>query len=182
MTPTISLPNIPIQSFRVNAHSLFDQQWFLLTAGDFSSGDFNSMTISWGALGNIWHSPLAVVAVRPSRYTYQFMERYQSFTLSAFDPQYRPALELLGTKSGREMDKIAAAGLTPAAVPGVQAPAFAEAELVLACEKMYWQDVDLSHMRDPSFYLDAGITDAHRVYFGEVTAIFGVSRFVGDEQ
>jgi flavin reductase (DIM6/NTAB) family NADH-FMN oxidoreductase RutF len=181
MKPAISLPQIPIHSLKVNAHSLFDRQWFLLSAGDFAAGEFNTMTISWGALGTIWNKPLAMVAVRPSRYTYQFMERFSSFTLSAFETRYRPALDLLGTRSGRDLDKIAAAGLTPAAVPGAAAPAFVEAKLVLVCEKMYWQDVSLEQMRDPSFYLNSNLPEAHRIYFGEVTAVYGQAEYLGGQ-
>jgi len=180
MIPELSLPSIPLDSLRVAPHALFDQQWLLLTAGDFAAGDFNSMTISWGALGTIWNRPLVMVAVRPTRYTYVFMEHYPNFTLSAFAPVYRPALNLLGSRSGREMDKIAASGLTPAAVPGCSAPAFMEAELVLVCEKMYWQDVNPAQMRDPSFYLDSAQPEPHRVYFGEARAAYGLDRFAGE--
>ena len=80
------------------------------------------MTISWGSLGVMWGRPFVQVVVRPQRYTFEFMERYQTFTLCAFPRQYHQALSLLGTKSGRDGDKIAEAGLTPTSAPASRRP------------------------------------------------------------
>ena len=76
------------------------------------------------------------------------------------------------TQSGRDSDKMATCGLTPIAVPPIRSPGFAEAELVIACRKTYWQDLDpthfLAHYIDPLYR-----HDYHRMYFGEVVAIEG---------
>ena len=101
---------------------LFDDQWLLLTSGDFAARDYNCMTISWGSLGTMWDRPFVQTVVRPQRYTYQFMEKYSSFTLCAFPKKYRSALALLGAKSGRDGNKLAEAGLTPMAATVVAAP------------------------------------------------------------
>lgn len=103
------------------------------------------MTIGWGALGTMWSRPFAFVAVRHSRYTYQFMEKYDSFTVSAFPEQYHDALKLLGSRSGRDGDKIAASGLNPEASVAISAPSFKEAELVLECHKIYADDLNPAH-------------------------------------
>jgi flavin reductase (DIM6/NTAB) family NADH-FMN oxidoreductase RutF len=152
---------------------IWDKTWLLLTAGTFTPGPqparrtFNSMTVSWGGLGFIWGKPLAMVVVRPQRYTLEFMERSPDFTLSAFPEAHRDALSLLGAQSGRDSDKIAASGLTPIALPSVHSPAFAEADLILACRKSYWQDLDPSHFLAP--YIESHYRhDYHRIYFGEV--------------
>ena len=86
---------------------MFDEQWLLLTGGDFARGKFNAMTISWGSLGIIWGRPFVQVVVRPTRYTHEFMERFDTFTVTAFPERHRRALNLLGSKSGRDGDKIA---------------------------------------------------------------------------
>ena len=104
---------IPVNDLSVRSHHLWAEQWMLLTAGDFAAGKFNTMTVAWGSLGTMWAKPFAQVVVRPSRYTRGFMEAYDSFTLSAFPEEQREALNLLGTRSGRDGDKIAASGLTP---------------------------------------------------------------------
>src|SRR5690554_411291 len=89
--------------------------WALLTAGDWASRRFNCMTISWASIGRMWEKPFAMVVVRPQRYTHQFMDEFDSFTVCVLPTRYRPTLETLGTRSGRDMDKINASGLTPTA-------------------------------------------------------------------
>jgi flavin reductase (DIM6/NTAB) family NADH-FMN oxidoreductase RutF len=153
--------------------SLWERQWLLLTAGDFAAGEYNTMTVAWGSLGCMWNRPFAQVVVRPTRYTYEFMERFDSFTLTAFPEPLRPALQLLGTRSGRDGDKIAKAGLTPIASTAVAAPGFAEAELILECRKLYWQDLEPAQFLHPGIEANYPERDYHRVYFGEILAAFG---------
>ncbi len=157
----------------VRPYHLWLKQWLLLTAGDFAAGHFNSMTVAWGGMGAMWDKPFVQVVVRPVRYTYQFMERYDTFTLCAFPEAYRKALNLLGTKSGRDGDKIAEAGLTPIAATHVAAPAFAEADLIIECRTIYWDDLDPAHFLAPEIERNYPQKDYHRVYFGEIVAVFG---------
>jgi len=163
---------IPFDEFLVKAHHLWAQQWLLLTAGDFAAGQFNTMTVGWGSLGTMWGKPFAQIVVRPTRYTYEFMERYDTFTLCAFPENHRQALQLLGTKSGRDGDKIAEAGLTPIASTQVAAPGFAEAELIVECRKIYWADMDPAHFLDPSIEKNYPQKNYHRIYFGQIVAIW----------
>lgn len=162
---------LPPGEFRSEAFRIWDSGWFLLTAGDFAAGRFNTMTVSWGSFGTLWNRPFAQVVVRPTRHTHGFMEAADSFTLCAFGEQRREALRLLGTKSGRDGDKIAEAGLTPEAALRVAAPVFAEAELAIECRKLYWQDLDPAHFLDPTIEANYPRRDYHRVYFGEVVAV-----------
>ena len=168
---------IQVEELRVDIHRLWDEEWFLLTAGDLAAGRFNTMTVSWGGMGILWNKPLALVVVRPTRYTMEFMDRYETFTLCAFPERCRPALNLLGSKSGRSGDKIREAGLTPMASNLVAAPGFAEAELILECRKMYWQDLDPSHFLLPEIEKNYPLKDYHRVYFGEILGIWGEDRY-----
>lgn len=170
---------IPFNQFTTKIFHLWDRQWFLLTSGDFSQGRYNTMTVSWGSLGIMWDKLFAQVVVRPVRHTYRFMEEFDTFTLSAFDPAHRPALNLLGSKSGRDGDKIAESGLTVCASTQVAAPAFEEAELVLECRKMYWHDYDPSHFLDPKIENMYPGKDYHRVYYGEILSILGTDKFKG---
>jgi flavin reductase (DIM6/NTAB) family NADH-FMN oxidoreductase RutF len=169
----MNLKPIAVKDFAPRIFHLFDDQWLLLACGDFGKKHFNAMTISWGSMGIMWNRPFVQVVVRPTRYTLEFMNQYDSFTVSAFGESHRNALNLLGSRSGRDGDKIAASELTPVASQKVAAPSFAEAELVLECRKLFWQDIDHSH------FVDAGIEkhypkkDYHRMFFGEVVEIFG---------
>jgi flavin reductase (DIM6/NTAB) family NADH-FMN oxidoreductase RutF len=170
---------IPIRELLVRAHHLWHEQWLLLTSGDFREGRFNTMTVGWGSLGTMWSKPFAQVVVRPTRYTYEFMERYDSFTLCAFPRQYAGALELLGTRSGRDGDKIAEAGLTPIASKTIPSPGFAEAELTIECRKLYWDDLDPANFQDPEIETHYPAKDYHRIYFGEILLVRGTGVYRG---
>jgi len=169
---SLSISQFTAQSFR-----LFDEQWFVLTSGDYAKDHFNSMTISWGSLGTIWDKPFAQVVVRPTRYTFKFINEYDTFTLCGFGEEHRSAMNLIGSKSGRVCDKIKESGLTVVPSQVVAAPCFAEAQLVLECRKIYWQDFDPTHFLSPDIPTKYPQKDYHRVFFGEVLAIFGTPKF-----
>lgn len=156
---------LQLQSFR-----LWEKEWFLLSAGDYKAGSYNAMTVAWGSLGTMWSRPFAQVVVRPSRYTYFFMNQYDTFSLCRFPVKYKKALSYLGSVSGRDVpDKILRAGLTPQHLSKTVAPAYAEADLAIACKKIYWQDMDETHFLAEDImekYPKEG--DFHRIYFGEV--------------
>lgn len=128
------LRKINPKELEVNPIELIGDHWMLVTAGNM--GSFNTMTASWGAMGELWNKPVAFIFVRPQRYTFQFVEREDIFTLSFFEPAYRPALTLCGNTSGRDTDKVAKTGLTPYATEK-ESVAFREARMVLECRKLY---------------------------------------------
>ncbi len=168
--------SIPLNELHLPPFGAWDQGWFLLTAGENRSGGFNSMTVAWGALGVIWNRPLAVVVVRPQRYTRQFMEQHDTFSLCAFGEEHRPALNLLGTLSGRDTAKMTQCGLTPIALTRIACPGFAEARLILECRKMYFDDLEPAHFL-ADFIAPNYKADYHRVYFGEVLAAAGTAEY-----
>jgi flavin reductase (DIM6/NTAB) family NADH-FMN oxidoreductase RutF len=129
-------------------------------------------------MGIMWNRPFVQVVVRPTRYTYSFTEEFDSFTLCAFSEEYREALNILGSKSGRDGDKIAASGLTPVASRCIPAPAFAEAELTLECRKIYWDDLEPKRFLDPAIERNYSKNDYHRVYFGQILRIFGEEKYL----
>ena len=139
----------------------FDMQWALVTAG--TPEHYNTMTISWGGLGTLWRRPVATVYVKKNRYTFEFMEQNDYFTVSFYPEEQRRALSLLGSTSGRDGDKVAAAGLTPEFLP--QGITFRQAEttLVFALDQIPQDVQDL-------FYRDEPV---HRMYIGEVVDIIG---------
>ena len=169
---------ISIEQLIVPPYGLWDDQWFLLTAGDFESKRFNTMTVSWGGLGVMWDKPVASVVVRPHRYTYEFIEQFPTFTLCAFSNKFHNTLDLLGSTSGRDGDKIKDSGLTPQKASKVGAPAFEQAELVLECKKLYWQDMDPAHFLDPTLDKHYPRKDYHRIYYGEIVAVAGVPAYL----
>jgi flavin reductase (DIM6/NTAB) family NADH-FMN oxidoreductase RutF len=170
--------HIDPHQFITQPFTLFDKQWFLLTSGELKRKRFNCMTISWGSMGIMWNKPFIMVAVRPTRYTYEFMNNYETFTVCTFSGQYRSTLDMLGSRSGRDEDKIAASGLTPIASKIVDAPSYDEAELIIECKKMYWQDYEPLQFLNPAILLEYPKKDYHRMFFGEILEISGIKSFV----
>ncbi|MGD8815299.1 MAG: flavin reductase [Anaerolineales bacterium] len=159
---------ISLDSFLVKPMHLWGTQYLLLTSGDYEQGKFNAMTIGWGSFGIMWSRPFVQVVVRPIRYTYEFMEQFDTFTVCAFPPEYADALQLLGTKSGRDGDKITEAGLHPIPSLKVTAPGYEEAELILECQKLYWDDMEKANFLDPNLDAKYPRKAYHRIYFGEI--------------
>ena len=168
---------ITTENFIFKPMANWDGQGMLLTSGDFKSAQFNAMTVGWGSLGVMWGIPFVQVVVRPVRYTYQFMEKYDTFTVCVFSETYAPALHLLGNKSGRKGDKISEAGLTPIASSLVAAPGYDQADLIMECRKIYWDDMEKVHFMDPRLEKKYPSKDYHRMYYGEILAIFGTGQF-----
>lgn len=148
-----------------NVFKLIGSDWMLIAAGTMKS--FNLMTASWGGLGVIWGKKVCWCVIRPHRYTYKFMEKSDFFTLTFFEEKYRDALNFCGTKSGKDVDKVKEAGLTPVeAASG--AVYFAQARLVMECRKIYYQDIDPRHFLAPEIADNYPNKDYHRMYLGEI--------------
>jgi len=154
-----------------NVFKIIDDKWFLITAKKHKSdGKVNTMTASWGFMGIMWGKPVANIVVRPCRYTYEFLEEADYFTLSFFSNDYRKALNLLGTKSGRDTDKITESGLTMLEVDNFDGKAvtFEEAEITMTCKKLYYQDIDPANFQYEEIDKNYPNKDYHRMYLGEI--------------
>lgn len=163
------LREVKREDLSCNVFRLFGEGSPLLTAGD--RNGLNTMTIGWGGLGTLWGKPVCTVYVRPERYTYDFMEKSDYFTVSAFDSSFRREMAFCGRKSGREVDKVRACGFTPCFAQG-DAPYFAEAELVVVCRKLYAQDLREEYLTKAEDVLPYYEKDGwHRMYIGEVVQV-----------
>ena len=158
--------NVSPETLTDNVFKLISQDWMLITAGDRTK--FNMMTANWAGLGYLWYQPVSFCFVRPQRYTYEFLEKSALYSLSFFSDEYREALSLCGSQSGREVDKVKATGLTPA-FTDTGTPYFAEARLVLECRKLYARSLE------EAGFVDTGIPaevyadkDYHRMYVGGI--------------
>lgn len=160
---------IDIKVLQGNAVSMFDDKWCLITAGNKDS--YNTMTASWGAMGELWNKDVCFIFIRPQRYTLEFTEREELFTLSFFGEEYKKALGFCGRNSGRDCDKAKETGLTPMEIDGGMS--FEESETVIVCKKLFYQDID------PQGFIDKAIDgvcypekDYHRMYVGEVIGCY----------
>lgn len=142
------------------------QEWALLSA---SNGDkCNGMTVSWGGTGVLWGKNVFFCFVRPQRYTKEFCDTSDRISLSFFNDDMKDALKICGSKSGRDYDKLSAAGLTPVIGKDGEVD-FEESTLTLIGRKLYAQELSPECFTDDS--IDASIypnKDYHTVYVCEI--------------
>ncbi len=141
--------------------------WMLVSAAK-KDGSINTMTASWGTLGVLWGKQVFICFVRPQRYTHEFTEESEYISLSFFGEEYRNALKICGTKSGRDCDKIAESGLTAFLRDG--RVGFNEASRIIYGKKLYCGRLD------PKCFVDPAIEkwyngDYHTVYICEIESI-----------
>ena len=146
---------ISVEELKDNPFTLINKDWMLITAGHREK--HNTMTASWGGVGELWGRYVSTIYIRPQRYTLEFVEREDYYSLCFFGPDCRQALNLCGSKSGREIDKAA--------------PYYEQARLVFLCRKLYRQDLE------EGCFLDKGLlekwydNDLHRMFIGEIVKV-----------
>lgn len=165
---------ISAAELKENAFKLIGKDWMLVSA---QKNDItNAMTASWGGLGVMWGKDVAFVVIRPQRYTKEFVDNSDNFSLSFFDDSYKKTLSYFGTVSGRDEDKIAKSELTLSFDNSV--PFFEEAKTILFCKKLYVQNFD------EKCFLDKEIIerwypqkDYHTLYIAEITKVLTKQTF-----
>ena len=158
-----------ISTLKFNPFDKISRQWMLVTAGDNDSS--NTMTASWGGVGIMWGKPVATVYIRPQRYTKEFIDKNEYFTLSFLSEEYRKALNVCGSVSGRNVDdKWQEAGLHPYVVGGTTA--VEEAEEIFVCRKLYAQEMVpecfIDGECDTNWYPEK---DYHTMYIAEIVKV-----------
>lgn len=125
---------VKIEELSMNPFTKIGKEWLLISAGNQEKS--NTMTASWGAMGVMWGKNAVTVYIRPQRYTKEFVDREETFTISVLGEEYRKALNFCGSKSGKDTDdKIREAGLTPYYLDGTVG--IEEADMIMVCRKMY---------------------------------------------
>jgi flavin reductase (DIM6/NTAB) family NADH-FMN oxidoreductase RutF len=163
--------NPPFTRYLTKTVKLLNDIGLLLVSGTIKKA--NVMTIGWGLPGILWGKPFFMVAVRPSRYTFEFIEKIGDFTVNV--PSERGMDEIVdycGTVSGRDHDKFKEKGLTLLPSKKVRAPIIAECPIHYECKvafktqltpQLIPKDVALSYYAHP---------DYHTLYFGEIVATY----------
>lgn len=162
------MKEINIRDINENPVSLIADGWGLVTAG--SKEKFNTMTVSWGAVGEIWGKDAVFIFIRPQRYTYEFLEKEDIFTLSFYGDKFKKALGICGSKSGRDIDKAAECGLTPLFTDG--GVTFEQAKYTIVCRKMASQFMNPEGFEDPAIENNYANRDYHKVYIGEILKVY----------
>ena len=144
-----------------------------LTVRD-ANGKVNAMTINWGFIGQIWKKPTFIALVRDSRYTHELIEAADSFTISIpFDKSMYPALAICGSKSGRDINKEEAAGISFVPAKAVSSPIVGGCNQYYECKISYTNTIPLDKLAlevKEEWYSD---NDYHDVYYGEIVESYG---------
>lgn len=158
---------INIRNLKENFVKMISDDWALLTAG--KSDNFNTMTVSWGGIGELWNKDVCFVFVRPQRHTFEFIEKNDFFTLSFFGGEYKKELGICGSKSGRDIDKIKETGFTP--VDFDTTVGFEQAKVNIILKKLAYQDISPDGFLDETIMKNYANNDFHRVYVGEIIKV-----------
>ncbi|MBE5876410.1 MAG: flavin reductase family protein [Lachnospiraceae bacterium] len=163
-----SFQPITIDMLEINPFEKIGKDWALVTAG--TKEKANTMTVSWGGLGVIWGKNVAFIFIRDSRYTKEFIDNGDFFSVTFFDEEYKKALSYCGSHSGRSEDKMTAAGLTLASKHSI--PYIDEGNLVLLCNKLsatrITEDSFLTPEIKEKWYPDG---DMHTMYIAEIIEV-----------
>lgn len=159
-----------VKTMEMKPFEKIGSQWMLITAE--KDGKVNTMTASWGGIGVLWGKNVATVYIRPQRYTKEFVDANDIFTLTFFGGDCMKEMGYLGKVSGRDVpDKIEQAGLHQESVDGY--PAFAEGSQVLVCRKLYHDTIKPENFygneEDEKWYPDK---DYHTMYIAEIIAAY----------
>lgn len=159
---------IDFEYFKINPFEKIGKEWMTITAK--KEDITNTMTASWGGLGVMWGKNVSFIGIRPGRYTKEFVDDSDKFSLCFFDEEYRKYLSYFGSVSGRDEDKIANSQLSIIDCDDV--PLFQDAYLVLICKKLYKQDLA------PEGFVDCTLDDKwypnkdyHTLYVSEIEKI-----------
>jgi len=159
----------PVDLFEFNPFKRFANDWALLTAG--TKEKVNSMTVSWGGVGSLWGKDVCFIFVRESRYTKEFIDNGENFSLTFFDPAMKKTvLKFMGAVSGRNEDKLKESRLE-VAFSDDETPFIDSGNLVFLCKKMAAVPIEEACFIDPeikNFYKDG---DYHTMYVGELKQI-----------
>lgn len=160
---------IDIKDLPDNIVKLIGDDWMLVTAGSIDS--CNMMTASWGGIGNLWNMPVAFIFIRPQRFTYQFTEKEEYFTLTFFEEKDRPILNFCGSTSGKFVNKMKETGLVPLQTE-LGNVYYKQARVVLECQKVY------SDFIDPNGFTNEELPDSvypkkdfHKMYVGKIIKV-----------
>lgn len=162
------MKKVELSSLSNNIFDEFNKGWALLSVGNEEKN--NTMTISWGQAGHLWHRNIITVFVRPQRFTNEFMENNDYFSVSFFEGQNKKELAYLGKVSGRDEDKITKSGLTKIFLENVLS--FSEASYVFICKKIYKDKINHNNFVDKSIENEYPNKDYHNVYIGEIISVY----------
>ena len=131
--------------------------------------NINTMTIGWGSVGIVWGKPVLMVMVRPSRYTYDLMEKTDEFTVSV--PKYdtmKKELSFCGSKSGRDVDKFKECSLGITEGRKIKTPVIDDCEIFYECRILYKDILKAEKIDENIMDRCYPSDDLHMLYYGQI--------------
>lgn len=166
------MKEINVSQLQDNLFDAIGKEWMLVTAG--TAEKFNTMTASWGGTGILWGKPVAFLFIRPERYTYEFIEKGETLTLSFLGEENKAIHKVCGSKSGRDTDKISETGLQPIVTESGNI-IFRQARLTLECRKLYADMIEPDKFMDTSLigrWYGEGHGNFHKMYVVEIEHVW----------
>ena len=165
---------IDVTKANVNPFQRIGQDWMLISAK--KEGKVNTMTASWGMMGVFWGKNVVTVGIRPQRFTKEFVDAGDTFTLTFFDGERKQEMGYLGKVSGRDEDKISKVGFHVVKTDEEQ-PTFEEGKMVFVCKKLMETQLNPEEFIDPEvdgrWYPQK---DYHHMYTAEVVAAYRIEK------
>lgn len=153
-----------------NAIKMISKEWMLVTAG--TETDFNMLTASWGGFGELYNKPVAICFIRPDRYTFNYIDNGDTFTLSFYSEDFREVLNYCGSASGRNEDKVKGSRLTPLMLPSNKGIAFRQAKLIIECRKLVSIPITADAINQPEVKAERTKYPLHKIFIGEIVAVY----------
>ncbi|MCR4615456.1 MAG: flavin reductase family protein [Clostridiales bacterium] len=163
----MSFKEINIRDLKESPVKMISEDWTLISAGN--ADGWNTMTASWGGVGELWNKDVAFIFIRPQRYTYEFIEKSEYFTLSFFGGEKRDELALCGSVSGRDVNKAEKTGFTP--VFDGDSVYIQQAKTVIVCRKLAFLDIDPKGFLNDKIMACYTNGDYHRMYVGQIVKV-----------
>lgn len=152
-----------------NVFTSIGKNWMLITAGNKTTS--NCMTASWGGFGVLWNKPVVYIFVRPHRFTNEFIDKEDYFTINFFEDSYKNVLTICGKQSGRDINKAAYCGLQEFETTH-KSIGYKNARMIIECKKIYAQQLSENYFIDISNLTHYPSKDYHIMYVGEITECY----------
>jgi len=162
------MKKVELEKLNENFVNLIHEGWPVLTVQD--QGKVNGMTVNWVQLGWLWNKPVVTVYVRPQRHTFKLINQEDTYSLAFFDESHRQNLSYLGSKSGKDEDKLKHCDYTTTRIENT--PVIDQARLIFTIKKLYVHDLKAEEFIDSEVKNSAYANqDFHRVFVGEITEV-----------
>jgi len=157
-----------------NVFRLVGKDYFAITVGKVDY--YNSMVGSGGGMGMLFKKPATWCVLRSDRHTLELILKEQTYTISYFPDTYKEELLFLGSKSGRDSDKMKEVKLTTIRTP-LGDISFKEARLIIGCKLMQITTPDTNdfYTQEAKDYLNKAYkeaSDIRKYVFGEITQVW----------